>query len=141
MIRDITLGQYFPGESGIHKLDPRVKIILCLVYLVALFLVKDFIGFLFAILTLACVIAVSKVPVNYILKGLKPIFLIIIFTFTINMFMIGGEVLWQWGVLHITKEGLYTGPLSLPNCGVVQRASDLKGSASSRVVKDERSKD
>lgn len=108
MIRDITLGQYFPGESGMHRLDPRVKIIMCLVYLVALFLVKDFIGFAIAIVTLACVIAVSKVPLNFILKGLKPIFLIIIFTFTINMFMIGGEVIWQWGVLHITKEGLYT---------------------------------
>lgn len=108
MIRDITLGQYFPGESGLHKLDPRVKIIMCLVYLVALFLVKDFIGFAIAIVTLSFVIAASKVPFNFILRGLKPIFIIIVFTFTINMFMIGGEVLWSWGVLHITREGLYT---------------------------------
>ncbi len=108
MIRDITLGQYFPGESGIHRLDPRVKIIIALTFIVALFLVKDFIGFAIAVMALGVVIARSKVPLRFILKGLKPIFIIIVFTFTVNMFMIGGEVLWQWKFLHITREGLYT---------------------------------
>ena len=108
MIRDITLGQYFPEESSIHKLDPRVKIIMALVFIVALFLVKDFIGFAIAAITLAIVIALSKVPFGFLVRGLKPILIIIIFTFTVNMFMIGGEVLWKWGFLHITREGLNT---------------------------------
>lgn len=108
MIRDITLGQYFPEESSIHKLDPRVKIIMALVFIVALFLVKDFIGFAIAATTLAIVIALSKVPFGFLVRGLKPILIIIIFTFTVNMFMIGGEVLWKWGFLHITREGLNT---------------------------------
>lgn len=108
MIRDITLGQYFPGESGIHKLDPRVKIVIALAYIVTLFLVKDFIGFAIAILILGIIIKRSRVPLKYILRGLKPIFIIIAFTFTVNMFMIGGEIIWQWKFLHITKEGLYT---------------------------------
>ena len=108
MIRDITLGQYFPTESRIHRLDPRVKIIMTLVFIVALFLVKDFIGFAISALALAIVIAVSKVPFGFLVRGLKPILIIIIFTFTVNMFMIGGEVLWKWGFLHITREGLST---------------------------------
>ncbi|MDX9888799.1 MAG: energy-coupling factor transporter transmembrane component T [Anaerovoracaceae bacterium] len=108
MIRDITLGQYFPEESPIHKLDPRVKIIMALVFIVALFLVKDFIGFAIAATSMAIVIALSKVPFGFLVRGLKPILIIIIFTFTVNMFMIGGEVLWKWGFLHITREGLNT---------------------------------
>ena len=107
MIRDITLGQYFPEESPIHRLDPRIKIIMALTYIVTLFLVKDFIGFLIAVFVLSIIIKVSKVPLKFIIRGLKPIFIIIIFTFTVNMFMIGGEVLWQWKFLHITREGLY----------------------------------
>lgn len=107
MIRDITLGQYFPGESGIHRLDPRVKIVMALTYIVALFLVKDFWGFFFAVLVLSIIIKASGVPLKFIIRGLKPIFIIIIFTFTVNMFMIGGEVLWQWKFLHITREGLF----------------------------------
>lgn len=108
MIRDITLGQYYPGESWVHRLDPRVKIIVTLAYIVALFVVKDFWGFLIAVAALGIVIAVSRVPLKFILKGLKPIFLIILFTFVINMFMIPGEVLWHKWIFTITREGLYT---------------------------------
>lgn len=108
MIRDITLGQYFPEESRIHRLDPRVKIIIALVFIIALFLVKDFIGFAIATFALAIVITMSKVPFGFLVRGLKPILIIIIFTFTVNMFMIGGEVLWKLGFLSITKEGLNT---------------------------------
>lgn len=107
MIRDITLGQYYPGESWIHKLDPRTKIIGTFVFLVALFLVKDFWGFLVAVAGLALVIGISRVPLSFILKGLKPVFLIILFTFVINMFMTRGETLVEWGFLVITREGLY----------------------------------
>lgn len=108
MLRDITLGQYYPGNSVIHRLDPRVKIIATMAFIVALFVVKSFPGFGLSFLALAAVIAISKVPVKYILRGLKPIFLIIVLTFMLNMFMIDGEVLVKLGFLHITKEGLFT---------------------------------
>lgn len=108
MIRDITLGQYFPGESWIHRLDARVKIIAVLVYIAALFVVDTFWGFLVALGALAAVIIISKVPLNFIVKGLKPIFIIIIFTFFLNMFMIPGTVLVNVGPFDITEEGLYT---------------------------------
>lgn len=108
MIRDITLGQFYPGNSWIHRLDPRVKIMATLLYIVALFVVDDFIGFAIAFAGLAAVIAISKVPLSFILKGLKPVFLIISFTFIINMFMIKGEVLVSFWIFEITREGVRT---------------------------------
>lgn len=108
MIRDITLGQYYPGNSWIHRLDPRVKILATILYIVALFVVKDFIGFATAFVGLVAVTAILKVPVSFILRGLKPVFLIILFTFVINMFMIKGEVLVSLWFLEITREGLRT---------------------------------
>lgn len=107
MLRDITLGQYYPGESWIHRLDPRVKIIGTFVYLISLFLVQDFWGFLFAVICLAGCIAVSGVPLRFIVRGLKPIFFIILFTFAINMFMTRGTILFQLGFLTVTREGFY----------------------------------
>lgn len=106
MIRDITLGQYYQAESIIHRLDPRIKMIGTLVYIITLFIINTFLGFAFAGICLASVIKASKVPVRFILKGLKPIFFIIIFTFVLNMFMIRGEVLVKVWVFSITKEGL-----------------------------------
>lgn len=108
MIRDITLGQYYPGSSYIHRLDPRVKIMATLFYIAALFVVDDFIGFGIAFIGLAVTIAISKVPLKFILRGLKPVFLIIAFTFLINMFMVRGEVLVSFWFLSITREGLRT---------------------------------
>ncbi|MGI6728503.1 MAG: energy-coupling factor transporter transmembrane component T family protein [Anaerovoracaceae bacterium] len=107
MLRDITLGQYYPGESRIHRLDPRLKIICTFVYIISLFLVRDFMGFAIEALFLGLVIFVSKVPLRFILKGLKPVFLIIIFTITVNMFMTKGRILVQIGFLSITQQGLY----------------------------------
>lgn len=106
MIRDITLGQYYPGNSWVHKLDPRIKIIATLLYIAALFVVHDFIGFAISFLALAAIIAVSGVPLKFIFKGLRPVFLIIAFTLIVNMFMVQGEVLVQIWVFHITREGL-----------------------------------
>lgn len=106
MLRDITLGQYFPGKSWIHKLDPRIKIIATLLFIIEMFIVDNFIGFLIAGIVLGILIAVSKVPVSYIMRGLKPILLILIFTFALNMFMVDGRILWQWKFLKITAEGL-----------------------------------
>ena len=108
MIRDITIGQYFAGNSVIHRLDPRVKIIAALLFIIELFIVDNFIGFAIAAVCLGTVIAVSKVPFSFIVRGLKPIIIILLFTFTLNMFMIDGRILWQWGFLRITAEGLRT---------------------------------
>ncbi len=108
MIRDITLGQYYGSESAIHRLDPRVKIIATLLFIVELFIVDNFYGFLIAGVALAIVIAISKVPVSFILRGLKPIIIILMFTFFLNMFMIKGEVLVSWWIFTITKEGVRT---------------------------------
>lgn len=107
MIRDITLGQYYPGTSWIHKLDSRAKILGTFVYLVSLFLVKDFAGFAIAAVFLGICIAVSRVPISFMVRGLKPIFFIILFTFVINMFMTRGTTLWSFGFLTLTVEGIY----------------------------------
>ncbi len=107
MLRDITLGQYFPGESWIHRLDPRIKILGTFLYIISLFFVKDFWGFAIAIAFLAITIIVSKVSPRFILKGLKPVFIIIVFTVTVNMFMTKGTPLVEIWFLTITKEGLY----------------------------------
>lgn len=107
MIRDITLGQYYPGDSFIHKLDPRFKIIATLVYIVALFIMVNFTSYIFTIGYMAAVIIASRVPLSFILRGMKPIVIILAFTFVINLFMIkGGEVLWSLGFLSITVGGV-----------------------------------
>lgn len=106
MIRDITLGQYYPGDSWIHRLDARTKIIATLLYLVELFVVNNFYGFLIAAVALSVVIAISRVPVKFIFRGLSAVFFIIAFTFVLNVFMVDGRVLWHWKFLTITYEGL-----------------------------------
>ncbi|MCI5885230.1 MAG: energy-coupling factor transporter transmembrane protein EcfT [Clostridiales bacterium] len=108
MLRDITLGQYYPGESLVHKLDARIKIIATVAFIAAVFIVDNFYGFVIIMAVLAAVIGISKVPLRFILRGLKPVFVIILFTFVLNLFMIRGEVLWSLGFLHITKQGLHT---------------------------------
>ena len=107
MLRDITLGQYYPGDSVIHKMDPRFKIVATLVYIVGLFLVTRFVGFVFPLAVLAASIAISRVPLNFILRGMKPVILILVCTFIINLFMIdGGKVLVDFGFTDITEQGL-----------------------------------
>ena len=81
MIRDITLGQFYPGNSWVHKLDPRVKIIATLLFLIELFIVNDFLGFAIAAVVLGVIIAVSKVPLSFIVRGLKPILILCHFLF------------------------------------------------------------
>lgn len=108
MIRDITIGQYYQRESPVHRLDPRTKILMTIVYIIGIFLVKSFAGFGFVALCLAAYIALSRVPLSFILRGLKPVFLIIALTFVLNMFMYGGETLVKLGPLTITDNGLRT---------------------------------
>ncbi len=107
MIRDITIGQFYPVESPIHRLDARVKLTLTFVYIVTLFLINSFVGYLFVIAVLGASIKASKVPLKFMLKGIKGIMVIIIFTAFINLFMTRGEqLLWQWGFLSLTVEGI-----------------------------------
>ena len=106
MIRDITLGQYYPGASPIHRLDSRTKIIAAFLYIIELFVVTNFWGFLIAGAALAAVIAVSKVPVKFIFRGLSAVFIIIAFTVILNLFMVDGTIIWQWKFLKITYEGV-----------------------------------
>lgn len=106
MLRDITLGQFYPGQSIIHKIDARVKIFATFVYIFSLFLIKDFYGYIPILSFLIMCIGLSRVPITFMLKGLKPIFLIIILTFMINMFMTSGKVIFEFWFLKVTEEGL-----------------------------------
>ncbi|HJD01301.1 MAG TPA: energy-coupling factor transporter transmembrane protein EcfT [Candidatus Mediterraneibacter excrementavium] len=109
MIRDITIGQYYPAESRIHRLDPRVKIVCTLLFLVSLFIQNSLPGYVIATIYLACVIRLSRVPLKYILKGLKPVVILLLFTVVMNLFLTdGGEILVQFGIFTITENGLRT---------------------------------
>ena len=107
MLKDITLGQYFPGNSVIHRLDPRTKLLMLIVYIVALFVAVSWISYAVLFAFLACVIAVSQIPVKSIVKGMKPLVLILTFTAVLNLFLTDGEtVLLDLGLVCITLEGL-----------------------------------
>lgn len=108
MFKDITLGQYFPGDSPIHRLDPRTKIVCMVLYIVAVFLVKPMYAFIPVAVFIIVVTLASSVPVSYLWKSLKPLRFILIFMFLINLFMIGGgRTLWEWHSLHITTGGVH----------------------------------
>ena len=106
MIRDITIGQYYPADSVIHRLDPRVKLFGTLMYVISLFCMDGIIGFVMATLFMASVILISKVPFKFMVKGLKAIMVLMCITAMFNMFLTSGEVLVSVWVLEITKEGL-----------------------------------
>ena len=107
MIRDITIGQYYPAESRIHKLDPRVKIVCTLFFLVSLFVQNSLLGYVIATIFLGAVIRLSKVPLKYILKGLKPIMILLLFTVVMNLFLTkGGETLIHFWIFTVTENGL-----------------------------------
>lgn len=111
MIKDITIGQYIPGESFVHKLDPRTKIIISILFIAVLFVINKFVGYIFVIAFLAAIIANSKVPVKFILKGLKPIIFLVILTSILNIFMIKGTpdtLLFHFKFISIYTEGLVT---------------------------------
>lgn len=108
MIRDITIGQYYPIDSIIHRLDPRTKIIGTFGFIISLFIANNFISYIVAVVMLAGMILLCRVPFKYILKGLKSIFIIILLTVVINIFLTPGEnVIIELGKLTITKEGIY----------------------------------
>lgn len=106
MIRDITIGQYYPADSVLHRLDPRVKFIGTFLFLISLFVADTFWGYLLATCFLGGIILLSKVPVKFMVKGLKPLFIILLITVLFNLFLIPGEELWSVGFLTITVEGV-----------------------------------
>lgn len=106
MIKDITLGQFFPGNSVIHKIDPRVKILLIIAYIVFLFVANNFVSLGFMVLVTVAIVLLTRIPVKMYFKGLKAIMFIILFTSVLNMFYGSGEPIWQWGFLKITLNGI-----------------------------------
>ena len=109
MIRDITIGQYYPAKSVVHRLDPRVKLICTLLYLISLFLFSSIPGYLVATVFLVCVIHISKVPFSYIVKGLKPVIMLLMITVLFNLFLTRqGDALFHAWIFTITEGGLRT---------------------------------
>ncbi|MBO5353367.1 MAG: energy-coupling factor transporter transmembrane protein EcfT [Lachnospiraceae bacterium] len=108
MIRDITIGQYYPADSVLHRLDPRVKLVGTLTFLISLFLFNNLIGYVIAGVFLAVIIKLSRVPFSFIVRGLKTIIMLMLFTVVFNLFLTEGRILWQWKFLKITVEGIQT---------------------------------
>ena len=109
MLKDITIGQCFPGHSVLHRLDPRIKMVLTIAYIVLLFLVKNSVGFAVSIAFLVVCYMVAKIPVKLILRSLKPIVPILIFTGVLNLLFVSGEhTIFEWGIFHVSQEGIYT---------------------------------
>lgn len=107
MIRDITIGQYYPANSVIHRLDPRVKLIATLLYIISLFMFKSIIAYFIAGIFLFTIIKMSKVPFGYIIKGLKAIVILMVITIVFNLLLTPGEeTLVSFWVFTITKEGV-----------------------------------
>lgn len=107
MLRDITIGQYYPVGSTIHKLDPRVKLFGLLIFIISLFVFGNIVSYLVATAALIACILLSRVPFKYIVRGLKPIMMLLIFTTILNIFVTPGKVVFKIAALTITKEGIY----------------------------------
>ena len=106
MLRDITIGQYYPAESVLHKLDPRTKLMATLIYVVSLFVFRGLAGFVAVTVALCLVIWLSKVPFGYMVKGLKAIVVILLITAVFNLFLTPGETIFIVWKFKITYEGL-----------------------------------
>ncbi len=107
MLKDITLGQYYPTESVIHRLDPRVKLLATLMYIVSLFLFHDIVGFIVVTLFLLVAIKLSHVPFSFMLKGVRAIWVLVVITAVCNMFFTqGSDTYFAWKFIHITNQGV-----------------------------------
>ena len=106
-LKDVTLGQYFPGNSLIHRLDPRSKLIFTVLYIVVIFLCKHLVSYGLVLATLLVLIGISGVKPKVFLKGMKPVVFIVVFTAILNLFYTDGTVLWSLGFLKITEEGIW----------------------------------
>ena len=107
MIRDITIGQYYLTDSVIHKLDPRVKVVCTFAYIISLFCFNQLSGYIIAAVFFLCVIKLSKVPFKFVVRGIKPVLFMLVFTAMLNLFWTsGGNVIVKFGIITITEEGI-----------------------------------
>ena len=106
MLKDITLGQYFPGSTVVHRLDPRTKLLMVVLYIVALFLAKWWVSYGLMLAFLVTAVVLSRIRPKALFRGLKPLLIIIIFTALINLFYSDGQVLVQFWIFRITREGI-----------------------------------
>ena len=107
MLSNITMGQYYPTDSIVHRLDPRVKILLTIAFIVGIFLVHSLWGYALALVFVYFMARLSHVPFKMLMRGLRPLRFILVLTFVLNLFFSGeGTILWQWGFITITHEGL-----------------------------------
>lgn len=113
MLRDITIGQYYPASSRIHTLDPRTKIMGSLMMIIALFVITPLWGYLIPFVMLAMIIKISQVPLSFILKGLKPIMFFMIFAVGINVFLTPGEIVFEFWIFKASWEGIIRALITL----------------------------
>ncbi len=106
MLSDITIGQFFPGKSIVHRIDPRAKILLVLAFIIVLFIVRNPVSFLLIAVFLIGAYIIAKIPANAIWRGIKPILPLIAFTSILNLFFVDGEPLVHWWIFKITAEGI-----------------------------------
>ncbi|MCQ2530974.1 MAG: energy-coupling factor transporter transmembrane protein EcfT [Lachnospiraceae bacterium] len=107
MFKDITIGQYYPGNSIIHKLDPRVKLLGVVVYIAALFIINNIWGFIFLTAAMVVLISLSQVPLSHILKGLKFVWFLVALALFFNLFFSDGNIIWSWWIFHMSTEGIF----------------------------------
>ncbi len=109
MVKDMTIGQYFPGDSVIHKMDPRMKILLSLAFIIVIFVCHNFWSLGLMVLALALIVAISKIKPSTILRGLKPLFIVLLITAVLNLLLVRSGKLWvDWHFIHIYSGGVYT---------------------------------
>ncbi len=108
MLKDITLGQYFPGSSPLHRMDPRSKLLILILYIVTIFVIKGFFPYLICVFALAFAVIVSTIPPKMVLRSLKPILIIVLFTGLLNLFYTPGVELFRVWIFKVTREGLAT---------------------------------
>lgn len=109
MFKDVSFGQYYPADSIIHRLDARVKMLITLLFVIAIFFIKSYFGFMLTAVVLIGIVLLAKLPMMSVLKSVKGVMFIILFTAILNLFLIKkGEVLWSWKIFTITKDGVHT---------------------------------
>lgn len=128
MLRDITLGQYYQTDSVIHRLDPRVKLLTTICYIISLFIVDNFIGYILAGAFLALVIKLSKVPLKFMVRGMKSIVFLLVIAVIFNLFLTPGEVIFTFWKLKITRRSaagrVYGNPACVPDNGFIGHDPD-----------------
>ena len=106
-MQNVALGQYFPGTSLMHRLDPRIKLTLTIALIVLIFFVHSYLGYLAILCFLLLAVLCSRISIKFVLKGIRPMWFVILLTFVMNLFFLTGErILWQWGAIKIYWEGL-----------------------------------